>query len=61
LRENHSGMNRCLWQDAVPGRSSREVMRREPSADAMPGETSGDAWLASPGGRTFLGAERYVE
>ncbi len=54
LRKNHSGMNCCLRQDAVPGRSSREVMRRIILADAMPGEPSGDAWLASPGGRTLL-------
>jgi len=49
LRKNHSGMNCCLRQDAVPGRSSREVMRRGSSADAMPGKASGDARLASPG------------
>jgi len=57
---NHSGMNCCLRQDAVPGRSSREVMRRRASADAMPGKASVDAWLALPGGRTLLGAGHYV-
>ena len=50
LRKNHSGMNCCLRQDAVPGRSSREVMRRRSSADAMPGEPSGtQGWLRQEG------------